>query len=240
MAGSDCTGTAASASRGRRASLVITGAFFSMLLTGNLATPLYKGYSGRFGFSPAVLGLIFATYAIVLIPSLLLFGQLSDQLGRRHVIAAGLGVAIVGAVLFAAADSVGWLFAARATQGLAQGMLSGAATAALSELVPEGGARRAALLATLAQSGGSASGPLLAGMLAQWAPDPRALPFLVGIATTGVAIVALRVVPETAGGKEGGWRVQRPRVPSEIRGDFIRVGLTAAAVWAVAAGCFCP
>jgi len=90
-----------------------------MLLTANLATPLYKGYSDRLGFSPAVLGLIFATYAIVLIPSLLIFGQLSDQLGRRRVIAAGLGVAIVGLVLFAAADSVWWLFAARATQGLA-------------------------------------------------------------------------------------------------------------------------
>jgi hypothetical protein len=36
----------------------------------------------------------------------------------------------------------------------------------------------------------------------------------------------------------GGWRMRRPRVPREIRADFIRVGLTAAAVWAVAAALF--
>jgi len=51
-----------------------------------------------------VLGLVFATYALVLFA--LAVRQLSDHLGRRRVIAAGLGVAIVGLILFAVADSV--------------------------------------------------------------------------------------------------------------------------------------
>jgi MFS family permease len=151
----------------KRLGVAITaGCFFAMLMSANLATPLYAGYSERFDFSTAVLALIFATYAIVLIPSLLLFGQVSDRFGRRPVIAVGLGVAMAGLGCFAVADGLAWLFAARALLGLAQGMVSGAATAALVEQVPEGEGRQAALFATLAQAGGSASGPLLAGFVA--------------------------------------------------------------------------
>src|SRR5439155_12031626 len=157
--------------------LVVTAAFGSMLLAANLATPLYADYAKQYGFSTAVLALVFAVYALVLIPSLMLFGQISDQLGRRPVIALGLCIAIGALVLFAAARGVAWLFAARAVQGLAQGMMSGAATAALAELVGEDNGRRAALLATLAQAGGAATGVLLSGLLAQWAPWPHVLPF---------------------------------------------------------------
>ncbi|WP_163513218.1 MFS transporter [Fodinicola acaciae] len=219
--------------------LVVTSAFASMLLSANLATPLYAVYSTKFGFSTAVLALVFAVYALVLIPSLLLFGQLSDRFGRRRVIAAGLALAILALVFFALASGVAWLFAARATQGLAQGMMSGAATAALAELVPEGDPRRAALMATLAQAGGSATAPLLAGILAQFAPAPLVLAYVPGMVLCAVAILLLRIVPETrAADSSARWRVRWPRVPRGIRADFARVGLTAAAVWAVAAGLF--
>jgi MFS family permease len=73
-----------------------------------------------------VLALIFAVYALVLIPALALFGQLSDRLGRRVVIAIGFGHAVFALVFFALATGVAWLFAARAVLGVAQGMLSGA------------------------------------------------------------------------------------------------------------------
>ena len=80
-------------------------------------------------------------------------------------------------MLFALASGLAWLFAARAVQGLAVGMISGAAAAALVELDPAPQEDRAALFAALAQAGGSASGPLLAGVLAQWAPERLVLPF---------------------------------------------------------------
>lgn len=218
----------------------VAAGFFVMLLAANLATPLYAGFSEELGFKTDTLALVFAVYALVLIPSLLVFGQISDVLGRRRVIAAGLVVAMVALVLFSLADATWWLFAARATQGLAQGMLSGAATAALAELVAPGPARRAALAATLAQCGGSASGALLAGGLAQWLPSPYLTPFLAGIALCLIVLVLLRTVPETAGasGPGRGWRIQRPRVPREILGEFTRVALTAAVIWSVAAGLF--
>lgn len=217
--------------------VIITSAFSAMLLSANLATPLYAVWAKEFGYSTAVLALIFAVYALVLIPALLLFGQLSDRLGRRSVIAIGLGMAVIALIVFALADGTGWLFGARAILGLAQGMLSGAATAALAELVPGDDARRAALLATLSQAGGAALGVLLCGVLAQWAPDPQVSPFIAGMIVCVLVAAALPLVPETAR-RQPGTGVRRPRVPQEIRAEFARVGLTAAAVWAVAAGLF--
>jgi MFS family permease len=170
----------------------------------------------------------------VLVPSLLVFGQLSDRVGRRPVIAAGLAVAMAGLLLFAFADATGWLFAGRAVQGLAVGAASGAATAALVELAPPGGAARAALLSTLAQAGGSAAGPLVGGMFAQWAPAPRASGFLAGLVVTGAVLAGMLALPRLPGATGGAWRVQRPDVPPEIRARFARLALTGAAAWAVA------
>jgi MFS family permease len=137
----------------------VVGAALFVLVTGaNLATPLYAVYRERFGFSSLVLTLVFATYQLVLCPSLLVFGQLSDRLGRRPVIAGGLGVAMAGLALFALARGTGWLFAARVVQGLAVGTATAAASAALVELAPAAEKARAALVSTLAQAGGAPPG----------------------------------------------------------------------------------
>lgn len=216
---------------------IVTLAFAAMLMSANLATPLYAVYARQFKFSTVVLALVFAVYALVLIPALLLFGQISDRLGRRPAIALGLGLDVIALLLFVLADGAAWLFAARATLGLAQGMLSGAATASLAELAGDRN-RRAALLATLAQVGGSSAGVLVCGVLAQWAPWPTVLPYVAGMAVCLVAGVGLVLVPETVEHRGGALRVRRPRVPADIRVPFIRVGLTGAAVWAVAAGLF--
>jgi MFS family permease len=149
--------------------------------------------------------------------------------------AAGFATATVGLVLFALAGSLFWLFAARAVQGLAVGMISGAASAALVELDPAPQEDRAALFSALAQAGGSASGPIVAGMLAQWAPAPLVLPFVLFALLGVLATVAALAIPEPGRVVAGRLRVVRPSVPPEIRVLFTRVSLTGAAVWAVAA-----
>ncbi len=218
-----------------RAAFALVGAALFVLVAGaNLATPLYGVYREEFGFSSVVLTLVFATYQLVLCPSLIVFGQLSDRVGRRPVVAGGLAVAMVGLALFALADDTAWLFVARAVQGLAVGAASGAATAALVELAPAGDAGRAALVSTLAQAGGSAAGPLVGGALAQWAPAPETTSFVVGFVVTGVLLAGVLALPRMPGGTGAAWRIQRPDVPPEIRADFARFALTAAAAWAVA------
>src|SRR5262245_62247130 len=101
----------------------VAAAWFAIMGATNLATPLYAIYEREFSFSSAVMTLVFATYMLVLAPSLLVFGKLSDRVGRRRVMAAGFATATVALALFALASGLPWLFAARAVQGLAVGMV---------------------------------------------------------------------------------------------------------------------
>jgi predicted MFS family arabinose efflux permease len=214
---------------------VVAGALAALLLGANLASPLYAVYRERFGFNGLVLTLVFAVYALALAPSLLLFGELSDRIGRRPVILGGLAMGTIALALFALASSVAWLFAARIVQGISVGMAGGAATAALVELDEGGDGGRAAVLATLSQTAGSAAGPLLTGILAQWLPAPRVLCYLAGMTICVSLALLLLAMPEPGKPRGGGLSVPRPSVPKEIRRSFARVAATGAAVWSVAA-----
>lgn len=217
---------------GRRGPFLVTAAaLFVLLFDGNLPTPLYGVYRERFGFSGTELTLIFAVYMAVLVPSLLVFGQLSDQIGRSRVLIGGLSLGAAGLVLLAAAQSTAWLFAGRIAAGIALGATAGTAAAALVEFEPDDDHGKAALATVLAQSGGSAAGPLVAGALAEWAPYPRQLPYGVGLVLTVVAAIAVTRLPREP--VSGRWRPQRPSVPAEIRADFAHAGLSGATVWAV-------
>src|SRR2546423_2212770 len=109
-------------------------AWLLLMAGANLATPLYPVYAKHFHFSSLVLTAIFATYAFVLVPALILFGRLSDRFGRRPVLVVGLATASVGLALFAATTGPTWLFTAPAAQGPAGWTSRGPATAAAGRL----------------------------------------------------------------------------------------------------------
>jgi MFS family permease len=217
--------------------LRVWGVWLLVMTGANLATPLYAVYAARFGFSSFVLTAIFAAYAFVLVPTLVFFGRLSDRFGRRPVIVAGLAVATLALAVFAAAQGTAWLFGARMLQGLAVGLISGPAAAALVELDPLREEQRPALFAGLAQAGGSGAGPALAGVLAQWAPAPRQLPFLVMIGMTAVAAAVALKLSEPAGTAVERWRIEWPRLPANLRFAFARVSVTAGLGWGALALC---
>jgi MFS family permease len=110
--------------------------------------------------------------------------------------------------------------------------VSGAATAALAELHPRGARRQAALIASVATAGGTALGPLLAGILAQYEPWPAVLPFVVHLILFVPGVLALLFIPESVHAKSTGvWRPQRPGVPTEIRPSFVIGSATAFIAW---------
>ncbi|MGC4111532.1 MAG: MFS transporter [Nocardioides sp.] len=215
----------------RRPLLTVFLGWLWVMAGANLAAPLYAVYADRFGFSGIVVTTVFATYAVTLVATLLVCGRLADRVGRRPVILAGLAVAAGALVVFGVASGVEWLYAARALQGIAVGLISGPATAALVELDPLREQARPAMFAGLAQAVGSGVGPLVSGCLAQWAPAPLHTCYLVGLVGTAVAAGFALALPDSAHGDEP-WRVQWPRVPTAIRTDFVRLGVTAGLVWA--------
>ena len=206
-----------------------------VLLTGtNLATPLYASYERVFQLSPLDVTLLVAAYAAAVIVGLLACGPLSDTAGYRPVLAAGLVTAAGGAALLVAASGPGWLFAGRAVQGLAVGTCSGALTAGLVLTEPRGRPARASFLAATATTAACGLGPVLAGALAQYAPDPRRLSYLVEIALLIPALAVVAMLPAALGRTGGRWRPRWPRLPGANRGQFLRAAVVSLLAWAVA------
>lgn len=207
----------------------------TVLMVGtNIPTPLYPVYARTFGFSPLVVTLIFATYAAVLMPSLLVFGPLSDVVGRRRLLLFAVAVSAVGVVVFAFAASTASLFLARVIQGLGVGAAQGVAAAALADAEPDGNGLRAALVASIATAGGTALGPLLGGTLAQYAPLPTRLAYGVEMLLLLMAFIGVFLWLPRGALRGGRWRLTRPSVPHAIGRAFAIAGITAFLAWAVA------
>jgi predicted MFS family arabinose efflux permease len=221
--------------RRRRVAFASAAFAFAIAMLGTtLPTPLYGLYRERFGFSELMITVIFAAYAAGVIASLLLFGRLSDEIGRRRMLLTGLALAALGAGAFLLADGLALLIVGRVLFGLSAGIFTGTATATLADLAAPERRARATLVATIANMGGLGCGPLLAGVLSQSAGSPLRLPFWVDLALLVPASVAIWLMPEpVAVRSRPRLRPQAPSVPAEMRATFVRAALAGFAGFAV-------
>ncbi len=162
-----------------------------------LPTPLYPLFRQAFGFSGVTLTLIYATYVLGNLVALLIFGRLADQIGRRKASLPAIAVGVAGALAFAVAAGTPWLFVARGLSGFCTGLAAGAATAWIAELYAGRVAGAPARIAAAANFFGCAAGPLLGGLLAQFAFRPLQLPFYVYLVLLGAAAIGICFAPET-------------------------------------------
>ncbi|MEV8534079.1 MFS transporter [Streptomyces sp. NPDC051211] len=216
---------------------VVGAVLVLLMLSSSVPSALYVLYQDRWDLSSGMITVVFALYAVTVLAGLLLFGSLSDTLGRRPVLAAGLILAIASMGLFAAAQGLGWLLAARAVQGLAVGLATGAMGAALLELAPR---NRPALGAQVNSAGptvGIGLGGIGAGLLVQYAPAPTSLSYLLLIAAFALCLAGVLRMPESApgAGRSGGFKLtpHRIHVPAPVRRRFAVLVLTIIAVWSV-------
>ena len=198
------------------------GAVIAVLFMGStLLTPLYELYESSYRFSAFVLVLLYSVYVIGNLLALFFFGQLSDRIGRKPLVFAALGLAAASAAVFLIAERLWWLFLARVVSGFAVGIGSGAATAWITEFTPPERRARAAAIMTGFNFLGLAAGPLLSGMLVQYAPHPLRLPFIAYLGVVAVAAALAATQPETLA--TTGRATFKPRlgVPADARSAFI-------------------
>jgi MFS family permease len=211
----------------------VAAAALGLLLAGAfMPSPLYEFYRTQWGLTPGDISFVFAIYAATLIPSLLFFGGVSDDIGRRKTLIIALGIASLGAVTFALASNLWWLLAGRALQGVAIGIGTPAATAAIREWMPDGMQNRAGSVAIVGLATGSAAGALIAGVLAQYAPLPTRLTFIVYIALAAILALVIRTVPSCPHTHAAAHR-GLPVIPPAIRRPMLVASAQSFIGWAV-------
>ncbi|RDH77825.1 MFS transporter [Mycolicibacterium moriokaense] len=218
--------------RRRFAFPLLAYAFAAIMAGTTLPTPIYALYAERLHFSVLTTTIIYATYAGGVLVTLVVFGRWSDTIGRRPVLLAGVAAAVLSGVVFLLADSVPVLLVGRVLSGLSAGLFAGTATAAVIEAAPPRWRSRAASVATVANIGALGIGPLLSGLLVEYAPDPLRLSFAVHIVLALLAAAAVLYAPETSP-RTGAIGVQRISVPPEVRPIFVIAALAAFAGFAV-------
>jgi MFS family permease len=218
--------------RSRVAFPLLAYAFTAIMIGTTLPTPMYAMYSANMHFSVLTTTVVFATYAGGVLAALLVMGRWSDAVGRRPMLLLGAVFALASAVVFVAAGTVDLLLIGRALSGLSAGVYTGTATAAVIEAAPPAWRGRAAAVATIANIGGLGLGPLIAGLLVQYAPDPLQLSFIVHIALSVLAIAGVLIAPETSE-RSGRIGFQRLSVPPEVRTVFVTASTAAFAGFAV-------
>jgi MFS family permease len=225
----------------RRAKLSPAVSFWAVAAVGLLAaatnaasSPLYRLYQAQFQFSATTLTLLFTVYVVVLLTTLVFLGAVSDYLGRRPVMLAALVLGAVACGLFLIAHGVGLLFAGRALQGVAVGLISGTANAALLDLRPESGITP--VVSSAAPTSGQAVGAIGASALAQYAPAPTHLVWWLLVAAFATGIVALLRMPEPGVVRPGLVSSLRPHVtvPRETRRAFATALPALVGMWALA------
>ncbi|MCE3553065.1 MFS transporter [Pseudonocardia sp. RS11V-5] len=169
----------------------------------NQFSPLMVMYREQGHYSATVVAAFFGVYVAGLAPGLLVGGPLSDRLGRRRVLLPGLVVSVpASAILAAGAYSEALLYTGRFLFGMVTGVAMAVGTTWVKELSqaphdPEADAGSGARRAALALSAGFGVGPAVGGVLAQWAPLPMELPYLVHIVLTLPVIALALRAPET-------------------------------------------
>jgi MFS family permease len=213
---------------------LVSGVVALALFASATPTPLYADYAADWSFSTPVLTAVYAVYAVGVLAALLLIGRISDEIGRRPVLIAALSALLVATVLYMAAQSVEWLFAARGLQGVATGAALAAAGAAMLDLHPRGDAVQVGLVNGVGSALGIGLGAAVSSVLVQEAPDPRVTPFALVFVLFAVALAGTLALRESAPRSERPrFRPQRPKVPRSVRPSFILASLGVVASWSI-------
>jgi MFS family permease len=218
----------------RLAYALVAGVIGLALFASGTPSPLYGTYRELWGFSPAVLTLVYATYAFGVLASLVLAGRISDEVGRRPVLLVALGTLMVTTVLFMVADSVVWLFAARGLQGIATGLALGAASAALLDLHPRRDPAGVGLTNGVVSAAGMGLGVLVSATLIEFLPAPRVLPYVALLVLFAITFVGALLMPEPVESRSRARLTpQRPSVPPAVRRPFFLAALGVISSWSI-------
>lgn len=169
----------------------------------NQFVSLVVAYRLDAGLSTATAEQLVGIYALGLIPTLLLVGPYSDRTGRSRLLNVALLISALASVtMMIGHNTESLLYLGRFLAGIASGFAFAVGTSWVKELsIPpwdtkastRAGARRAAVALSL----GFGLGPVIAGVVAQWIPNPLVASYLPHLVVLLLVWPFLLKAPET-------------------------------------------
>jgi len=167
---------------------LVTLATFTDIVAYSIAIPVLPDLSRRLGASPTLIGLLFASFGVTLLTVSIPMGAVSDRIGRKGPMVGGLLALAASTLLFAFADSLPWLFAARLVQGAADAVTWVVGFALIADLYDANERGRVTGIVMMGTSCAVMIGPTFGGWLYEL--GGIRLPFI-AVAVLAVIAVAL-------------------------------------------------
>lgn len=203
----------------------------SLFAGSTMPTPFYSEFTRDFGLSSVSMTLVFATYALSLLITLLTMGTLADQLGRRAVVRVSLVLSAIAMLTFLIADGLPELVIARLMQGVANGIALGALGATVLESLNT----RGSLLNSVTPFIGLSAGALIGSVIIQASASPQPVAFGLGLAFFAVLGVFSGGLSRRTNGQPIRLRSFTPRlaIPKAARRTFLSITPANIAAWAL-------
>jgi len=165
---------------------LVTAACFTDIVAYSIAVPVLPDLSKRLGASPTMIGLLFGSFGVTMLLVSMPMGAVSDRIGRKGPILAGLVALAASTLLFAYALGLPALFAARLVQGAADAVTWVVGFALVADLyAPDERGRVTGIIL-----GGASAAYMIGPSIGGWLYEMGGIrmPFL---ATTAMAVVTM-------------------------------------------------
>ncbi len=184
---------------------------------------LFPLYGEHYKLSSLEITILFAVYAAVLLPTLLVVGARGNAWGLKRVLRYSIWISVASTLLFLWNENIWMIYAARILEGIAYGAFTGTASAFLIKQTSKEKLGTAIKLSGVIVNIGFGLGPAISGLVIQYLQiDPLRLPYWFLLAMLASSLVVLEMLPkhEDAAAKKPAKMKLSLGIPTEIRSHF--------------------
>lgn len=222
---------------GRKASFLTANAVVAHTIWTSAAPVLtYPLYARQWQLTTFDTTAIFAVYPVFVVLVLVLFGNVSDYIGRRETMLMGLAASMIGVVIFAVAPNLSWIFIGRAFMGIGVGLSAGPSAAAVVEFSAPGKGETAGRATAASQAIGLTAAAIVGGAAIEYLPWPTRLNFVILAFVLVGLIAATWLLPNhTASRPKGRWSPKVPSIPNGVSATFVTATAAVTAAYSLGA-----
>ncbi|MBX7077298.1 MAG: MFS transporter [Methanobacteriaceae archaeon] len=198
------------------------GASITMILiyaASSSPIPLYAMYQSMFGIIKNILSMSAVFYFIGTVISLLMFGRLSDYIGRHKTILITIILAILGCFNFIIINNATIFLIGRLLQGLSCGLASSCVAAYIVDTASDDKSSLGAIVTSSATMIGLSIGVFGGSALVELNPNLISTIFVIWILTFIICALLIFSGKETVKPKKGAFKSMKPqiKVPTNIK-----------------------